>query len=102
MRATRNVWDPTIMVTSAKRKMMLAATILGLLIPMENLLPVVVTTLVFVVLGLIVFALAFLVIAKATPFSVRKELEEDQNIALAIVIAAVILGSALIIAAAVH
>jgi putative membrane protein len=75
---------------------------LGLLIPMGNLLPVVVTTLIFVVLGLIVFALAFLVIAKATPFSVRKEIEEDQNVALAIVIAAVILGSALIIAAAVH
>jgi uncharacterized membrane protein YjfL (UPF0719 family) len=82
--------------------MMPAATIFGLLIPMENLLPVMVTTLVFVILGLIVFALAFLVIAKATPFSVRKEIEEDQNIALAIVIAAVILGSALIIAAAVH
>lgn len=75
---------------------------LGLFIPMENLLPVVVTTLVFVVIGLIVFALAFLVIAKAAPFSVRKEIEDDQNIALAIVIASVILGSALIIAAAVH
>ena len=75
---------------------------LGLFIPMENLLPVVVTTLVFVALGLIVFALAFLVIAKAAPFSVRKEIEDDQNIALAIVIASVILGSALIIAAAVH
>ena len=81
---------------------MLDSTILGLAIPMESLLPLVVTTIVFVVLGLIVFALAFLVIAKATPFSVRKEIEEDQNVALAIVIAAVILGSALIIAAAVH
>ena len=74
----------------------------GLIVPLEGLLPIVVTTIVFVVLGLIVFALAFLVIAKATPFSVRKEIEDDQNIALAIVIAAVILGSALIIAAAVH
>ena len=81
---------------------MLAATIFGLFIPMENLLPVVVTTLVFVVIGLIVFALAFLVITKVAPFSVRKEIEDDQNIALAIVIASVILGSALIIAAAVH
>jgi uncharacterized membrane protein YjfL (UPF0719 family) len=69
---------------------------------MENLLPVVVTTLVFVILGLIVFALVFLVIAKAAPFSVRKEIEDDQNVALAIVIGSVILGSALIIAAAVH
>ena len=75
---------------------------IGFLIPLEGLLPVVVTTLVFVVLGLIVFALAFLVIAKAAPFSVRKEIEDDQNVALAIVIASVILGSALIIAAAVH
>ena len=76
--------------------------VMGLAIPIEGLLPVVITTLVFVLIGLIVFALAFLVIAKATPFSVRKEIEEDQNIALAIVIASVILGSALIIAAAVH
>ena len=81
---------------------MLIHSIVGLLIPTETILPVLVTTIVFVVLGLIIFALAFLVIAKATPFSVRKEIEEDQNVALAIVIASVILGSALIIAAAVH
>jgi len=81
---------------------MLDATIFALFIPMENLLPVVVTTLVFVLIGLIVFALAFVVITKVAPFSVRKEIEDDQNIALAIVIASVILGSALIIAAAVH
>ena len=80
----------------------IVSTVFGLVIPIEGLLPIVVTTLVFVILGLIVFALAFLVIAKSTPFSVRKEIEEDQNIALAIVIASVILGSALIIAAAVH
>ena len=74
----------------------------GLVVPMESLLPILVTTVVFVILGLIVFALAFVVIAKATPFSVRKEIEEDHNVALAIVIASVILGSALIIAAAIH
>ena len=76
--------------------------VMGLVTPLEGLLPVVVATLVFVVIGLIVFALAFLIIAKAAPFSVRKEIEDDQNIALAIVIGSVILGSALIIAAAVH
>ena len=74
----------------------------GLLLPLEGLLPVFITTVVFVVFGLIVFALAFLIIAKASPFSVRKEIEDDQNIALAIVIGSVIIGSALIIAAAVH
>ena len=77
-------------------------TIPGLVVPLEGLLSTLITTLVFVVLGLIIFTIAFFVIAMATPFSVRKELEEDQNIALAIVIASVILGSALIIAAAIH
>lgn len=77
-------------------------TVCGLIVPFRELLPVLVTTLLFVFLGLVIFALAFVVIAKVTPFSVRKELEEDQNIALAIVIASVILGSALIIAAAIN
>ena len=77
-------------------------TIPGLVVPLEGLVSTLVTTLVFVVLGLIIFALVFFVIAKATPFSVRKEIEDDQNIALGIVIASVILGSALIIAAAIH
>lgn len=82
--------------------MLIDANVFGVVVPLESLLPILVTTLVFVILGLIVFALAFLVIGKATPFSVRKEIEEDHNVALAVVIASVILGSALIIAAAIH
>ena len=73
-----------------------------LLVPLEGLLPLFITTVVFVVFGLIVFALVFLIIAKSAPFSVRKEIEDDHNIALASVIGAVIIGSAMIIAAAVH
>lgn len=74
----------------------------GLAIPLEGLVPVLVTTVVFVLLGLLVFALTFLVIVKASPFSVRQELETDHNVALAIVIASVIIGTAIIIAAAIH
>ena len=71
-------------------------------IPLEGLAPVVITTLIFVLIGLLVFALAFVIIVKASPFSVRKELEDDQNVALAIVIGSVIIGSAIIVAAAIH
>ena len=81
---------------------MLINSMFGLAVSMDTLLPLLVTTIVFVLLGLIVFALAFFVITKVTPFSVRKEIEDDQNVALAVVIASVILGSALIIAAAIH
>jgi hypothetical protein len=42
------------------------------------------------------------VISKLAPFSIRKEIEEDQNTALAILIGSVILGLSWIIAAAIH
>lgn len=61
-----------------------------------------VTMVVAVAVGLTFFAAAFYVIAKAAPFSVRKEIEEDQNTSLAVLIGSVILGIAVIIAAAIH
>lgn len=57
---------------------------------------------IFVAIGLVVFAIAFIIIVKVTPFSIRKEIEEDQNTSLAIVIGSVILGLSWIIAAAIH
>jgi putative membrane protein len=74
----------------------------GLLIPMNQLPDLIVSTLVFSLIGLVLFALAFFIIVKVSPFSIRKELEEDQNVALGIVIGSVIIGIALIVAAAVH
>jgi len=59
-------------------------------------------SLMFSLLGLIVFAFAFWLIVKIAPFSVRQELEKDQNVALGVVIAAVIIGVAMIISAAIH
>ncbi len=52
------------------------------------------------VLGIVVFLVAFTIMAKISPFSVRKEIEQDQNTALAILMGSVILGIAHIIAAA--
>ena len=59
-------------------------------------------TVVYTLFGLAAFGLAFWIIAKVTPFSIRKELETDHNTAMAIVIGSVMLGLALIIAAAIH
>lgn len=74
----------------------------ALVVPMSQVLELIVTTLIFTVTGLVLFALAFWIMGKVTPFSIRKEIEEDQNVALGIVIAAVIIGIALIVSAAVH
>jgi uncharacterized membrane protein YjfL (UPF0719 family) len=61
-----------------------------------------VNTAFYTVFGIVLFVITFKVIAKSLPFSLRKEIEEDHNSALAIIIGAVILGLAIIIAAAVH
>ncbi len=58
-------------------------------------------TLIYAAVGVLIFGLAFWLVTKVTPFSVRKEIEEDQNTALGIIIGAVIIGLALIIAAAI-
>jgi putative membrane protein len=75
---------------------------LALIVPMDQLLNLVLTTLVFSLVGIILFALAFFIIVKIAPFSTRKEIEEDQNTALAILIGSVIIGIAVIVASAVH
>jgi putative membrane protein len=84
----------------------MAPLILGalmvLVVPVEQLASLVLQTMVFAIIGVLIFALAFWVIVKVTPFSVRKEIEEDHNVAIAIVIGAVILGIALVIAAAIQ
>lgn len=69
---------------------------------MKPLMKALVSALAFSALGLVLFAVAFLIIVKVTPFSLRKEIEEDQNTALAIIIASVILGISLIVSAAIH
>jgi uncharacterized membrane protein YjfL (UPF0719 family) len=80
----------------------LTSPALALLIPMNQLTDYVVSSLVFVAIGIVFFAFAFWLMVKLTPFSVRKEIEEDHNTALAIVMASVIIGLALIVSAAIH
>lgn len=69
---------------------------------MDQLGKTLVAALAFSALGIVLFAVAFLIIVKVTPFSLRKEIEDDQNTALAIIIGSVILGIALIVSAAIH
>ena len=74
----------------------------AMIVELDKLWPVLLTTIVFVAIGLIVFAIAFLIVVLVTPFSVKKEIEEDQNISLAIIIGAIIIGVAMIISAAIQ
>ncbi len=53
-------------------------------------------------LGIVIFALAFVLIDKMTPYHLWKEIVDDKNVALAILIGAMSIGMCIIIAAAVH
>ena len=56
---------------------------------------------VYALIGVVTFAIAFVVMEKVAPFSLRKELAEDDNIAVGIVLGAVVIGLSIIIASAI-
>lgn len=62
---------------------------------------VLISTLVYTLLGLLVFGCSLWMVSLIAPFSIRKEIEEDQNTALGIMIGAMFVGIALIISAAI-
>ncbi|HTR36790.1 MAG TPA: DUF350 domain-containing protein [Bryobacteraceae bacterium] len=53
-------------------------------------------------LGIVIFVLAFFLVDRFTPYHLWKEIVEDKNVALAILIGAMSIGMCIIIAAAVH
>jgi uncharacterized membrane protein YjfL (UPF0719 family) len=59
-------------------------------------------TIVYSLLGCIVFYVGFILFDKLTPFSIRKEIEQDQNVALGIIIGSGLISLAIIIAAAIR
>ncbi len=57
---------------------------------------------IFALLGIVIFVLAFVFIDRLTPYSLWKEIVEEQNVALAVLLGALSVGLCVIIAAAVH
>jgi uncharacterized membrane protein YjfL (UPF0719 family) len=62
----------------------------------------VVSSIMFAGIGIVIFIAAFVMIDKATPYHLWREINEKQNVALAILIGAAMIGISLIIAAAIH
>lgn len=73
---------------------------LALVVKFDQLQEVIVSALIFVFIGLVFFAFAYFILSRM--FSIHKEIEEDQNTALGLVIGSIMIGIAIIIAAAIH
>jgi putative membrane protein len=56
----------------------------------------------FAVLGILIYGVGFYVLDRFTPYHLWREINEKQNTALAILIGSMAIGLALIIAAAIH
>jgi uncharacterized membrane protein YjfL (UPF0719 family) len=63
---------------------------------------VVLGSLVYALIGVVIFWLCFLIIDKITPYDLWGEIVEKQNVALGLVVAAMSLGICIIVAAAIH
>jgi putative membrane protein len=68
----------------------------------QRLVTQIIGTIVFTCIGLAFFMLSDWIVERVMPRSIRRAIEEEKNVALAIVIASVILGIAIIVGAAVH
>ena len=62
----------------------------------------VIGSVVYALIGVMVFWVCFVIIDKLTPYHLWHELVEKQNVALALVVAAMCLGVSVIVAAAIH
>jgi uncharacterized membrane protein YjfL (UPF0719 family) len=59
-------------------------------------------SIVYALVGVMIFWLCFLIIDKLTPYDMWQEIVEKQNVALGVVVAAMSLGICVIVAAAIH
>jgi putative membrane protein len=63
-----------------------------------NFLVGIIETAIYSLVGIVLMGLCFLIVRIFTPFSIKKEIEDDQNISLGIIIGAIILGISIIVA----
>jgi uncharacterized membrane protein YjfL (UPF0719 family) len=57
---------------------------------------------IYSLLGVVIFWVCFIIIDKITPYDLWREVVEKNNLSLAIIVAAMCLGIAIIVAAAIH
>ena len=61
-----------------------------------------IAALLFALLGIVIFVAAFVVVDKLTPGDLWRDLLQERNTALAVVMAGIAIGLSIIIAAAIH
>ena len=68
---------------------------------MDDLMQHLVAAIVYALLGIVIFVIAFVVVDRLTPGSMWKEIIDEHNTALAVMMGAISIGISIIIAAAI-
>ena len=68
---------------------------------MDDLMQHLVAALVYALLGIVIFVMAFVILDRLTPGSLWKEIIDEHNTALAVMMGAISIGISIIIAAAI-
>jgi uncharacterized membrane protein YjfL (UPF0719 family) len=63
---------------------------------------IVLNSAIFALLGVLIYALVFFLLDHLTPYHLWKEINEKQNVALAVLVGAMAIGIAIIVGAAIH
>ena len=63
---------------------------------------VIANSVLYAVIGIVIFVVGFILVDKFTPYDLWKQIIEEKNLALAIVVGSAALGICIIIAAAIH
>lgn len=63
---------------------------------------VLINSIIYAVVGIVIFVVGFIIVDKLTPYDLWKELVEKNNVSLALVVGPAALGVCVIIAAAIH
>jgi len=61
-----------------------------------------IVAIIFAVIGLVVLAVSIVLMSKLMPLPFWKEIEEDQNTALGVMVGSIVIGISIFIAAAIH
>ena len=67
-----------------------------------NFLTNILSALTFALIGIVIFSIFFLILDWVTPYDLWKEINEEKNLALGVLVGCMCLGICLIIAAAIH
>lgn len=62
----------------------------------------IINSITYSVIGMLIFGIGFWVFDRLTPYSLWKEVVEEKNVAVALIVSAVSLGVCMIIASAIH